>query len=79
MLQNLRLRTKIGSVIADKLKGLGDVSRESHGGVRAVAEMFNRLDSSMGETLLAGVEQRRQFARQLAQTTRHLDELEHNR
>jgi flagellar motor switch protein FliG len=49
---------KIGSVIADKLKGLGDVSRESHGGVRAVAEMFNRLDSSMGETLLASVEQR---------------------
>ena len=49
---------KIGNVIADKLKGLGDVSRESHGGVRAVAEMFNRLDSGMGETLLASVEQR---------------------
>jgi flagellar motor switch protein FliG len=47
---------KIGGVIEEKLKGLGDVSRESHGGVRAVAEMFNRLDSSISEGLLANIE-----------------------
>ena len=51
---------KIGGVIEEKLKGLGDVSRESHGGVRAVAEMFNRLDSSMSEELLGNIEQRDQ-------------------
>ncbi|MCU1274133.1 MAG: flagellar motor switch protein FliG [Bryobacterales bacterium] len=49
---------KIGGVIEEKLKGLGDVSRESHGGVRAVAEMFNRLDSSISEGLLANIELR---------------------
>jgi flagellar motor switch protein FliG len=51
---------KIGGVIEEKLKGLGDVSRESHGGVRAVAEMFNRLDSSISEELLGNIEQRDQ-------------------
>jgi flagellar motor switch protein FliG len=50
--------TKIAVVIEDKLKGLGDFSRKSHGGVKAVAEMFNRLDSSMGEELLAHIEKR---------------------
>ena len=49
---------KIAGVIEEKLKGLGDFSRESHGGVRAVAEMFNRLDSAMSEQLLGGIEQR---------------------
>src|SRR5579872_2282404 len=49
---------KIASVIDEKLKGLGDFSRESRGGVRAVAEMFNRLDSSMSEALLSNIEQR---------------------
>jgi len=50
--------TRIGGVIEEKLKGLGDVSRESHGGVRAVAEMFNRLDSSVAEGMLSSIEQR---------------------
>ena len=50
--------TKIARVIEEKLKGLGDFSRESRGGVRAVAEMFNRLDSSMSEALLSNIEQR---------------------
>jgi len=61
--------TKIASVIEDKLKGLGDFSRESHGGVRAVAEMFNRLDSSASEALLANIEQRDPST---AATIRHL-------
>lgn len=50
--------TKVAAVLEEKLKGLGDFSRESHGGVRAVAEMFNRLDSSISEALLAAIEQR---------------------
>ena len=37
--------SKIATVIGAKLKSLGELSRESYGGVRAVAEMFNRLDS----------------------------------
>jgi flagellar motor switch protein FliG len=49
---------KIAGVIEEKLRGLGDFSRESHGGVRAVAEMFNRLDSGMSEQLLGNIEQR---------------------
>ena len=36
---------KIAGVIGQKLKALGEFSRESYGGVRAVAEMLNRLDS----------------------------------
>jgi flagellar motor switch protein FliG len=60
---------KIGGVIDEKLKGLGDVSRESYGGVRAVAEMFNRLDSSMSEELLGKIEQRDQNT---AASIRHL-------
>jgi flagellar motor switch protein FliG len=37
---------KIIGVIGQKLKTLGEFSRESYGGVRAVAEMLNRLDSA---------------------------------
>src|SRR3974390_1130852 len=33
--------SKIANVIGDKLNSLGDISRQSYGGVRAVAEMFN--------------------------------------
>jgi len=48
---------KIASVIGQKLKTLGDFSRESYGGVRAVAEMFNRLDSGSSKDILADIEQ----------------------
>ncbi|HUJ23052.1 MAG TPA: flagellar motor switch protein FliG [Bryobacteraceae bacterium] len=50
--------TRIAAVVDEKLKALGDFSRESRGGVRSVAEMFNRLDSSVSEQLLAAMEQR---------------------
>jgi flagellar motor switch protein FliG len=36
--------SKIAAIIGKKLKDLGELSRESYGGVRAVSEMFNRLD-----------------------------------
>jgi len=48
---------KIASVIGQKLKTLGDFSRESYGGVRAVSEMFNRLDSGTSKDILADIEQ----------------------
>jgi flagellar motor switch protein FliG len=49
---------KIASVIGQKLKSLGDFSRESYGGVRAVSEMFNRLDSGTSKEILGDIEQR---------------------
>lgn len=48
---------KIAGVIANKLKNLGDVSRENYGGVNAVAEMCNRLDSNTSREVLENIEQ----------------------
>ncbi len=48
--------SKIASVIGAKLKALGEMSRESYGGVNAVAEMFNRLDSNTAKDLLDDIE-----------------------
>ena len=48
---------KIAGIIGQKLKSLGEMSRESSGGVRAVAEMFNRLDSSTSKEILDAIEQ----------------------
>jgi flagellar motor switch protein FliG len=44
-------------VIGQKLKGLGEFSRESYGGVRAVAEMLNRLDSASSREIIDHIEQ----------------------
>lgn len=46
----------IASVIDQKLRHLGEPSREACGGVRAVANMFNRLDPKTCSQLLDGVE-----------------------
>jgi flagellar motor switch protein FliG len=47
---------KIAIVIGGKLNALGEFSRESYGGVRTVAEMFNRLDSEVSKDILANLE-----------------------
>ena len=47
---------KIASVIGSKLKALGDISRETYGGVNAVAEMINRLDSNTSREILESIE-----------------------
>jgi len=47
---------KIAVVIGHKLQALGEFSRESYGGVRAVAEMFNRLDSVTSKEILEDIE-----------------------
>ena len=43
---------KIATVIGQKLQAIGEFSRESYGGIRAVAEMFNRLDSGTSREIL---------------------------
>ena len=60
---------KIASVIAQKLNALGEFSRESYGGVRAVAEMFNRLDSDTSKEILGSIEREDS---NLVETIRHL-------
>lgn len=60
---------KIAGVIGQKLKALGEFSRESYGGVRAVAEMLNRLDSASSREILDHIEQQ---DTNLAETIRHL-------
>lgn len=49
--------SKIAAIIGGRLKSLGEVSRESYGGVKAVAEMFNRLDSNTSREILDNIEQ----------------------
>ncbi len=60
---------KIASVIEQKLNALGEFSRQSYGGVRAVAEMFNRLDSDIGKEILEQLEPQDPT---LVETIRHL-------
>jgi flagellar motor switch protein FliG len=61
--------SKIASIIGGKLKALGELSRESYGGVRAVSEMFNRLDAATSKEILEGIEQSDPT---LVETIRHL-------
>lgn len=49
--------SKIASIVDQKLKALGQFSRESYGGVRAVAELFNRLDSNASREILEQIEE----------------------
>jgi flagellar motor switch protein FliG len=48
--------TRISSVIDQRLKSLGTHSHESFGGVRAVAELLNRLDRSLSQMVLESIE-----------------------
>lgn len=61
--------SKIAAIIGQKLKALGELSRESYGGVRAVSEMFNRLDSGTSKEILESIEQNDP---KLVETIRHL-------
>jgi len=60
---------KIAAVIGKKLNAIGECSRESYGGVRAVAEMFNRLDSASSKKILESIEATNPT---LVETIRHL-------
>ncbi len=48
--------SKITSNLSQKLQSLGDVSRESYGGIRAVAELVNHLDSNVAVAILEKIE-----------------------
>ena len=48
--------TRIATIVGQKMKALGEMSRESSGGIRAVAEMFNRLDSNTSREILESIE-----------------------
>jgi flagellar motor switch protein FliG len=60
---------KIAAVIEEKLQALGEFSRESYGGVRAVAEMINRLDIGESREILNAIEEE---DAKLFETIRHL-------
>jgi flagellar motor switch protein FliG len=60
---------KIVTVIEQKLNALGEFNRESYGGVRAVAEMINRLDVGLSKEVMNSIEQQ---DNQLYDTIRHL-------
>ncbi len=61
--------SKIAGIIGQKLAALGEYSRESYGGVRAVSEMFNRLDVKISKEILGSIEDQDAG---LVETIRHL-------
>jgi flagellar motor switch protein FliG len=61
--------SKIANIIGLKLRALGEMSRESYGGVDAVAEMLNRLDSNATKDILEDMEAN---SPKLAENIRHL-------
>jgi flagellar motor switch protein FliG len=61
--------TKITKVIGQKLNALGEFSREAYGGVRAVAEIINLLDSETTKEILDGIGEQ---DASLLDTIRHL-------
>jgi flagellar motor switch protein FliG len=61
--------SKIATVIGHKLKALGEISRESYGGVESVAEMFNRMDSTISKDILENIAE---VNPKLVESIRHL-------
>jgi flagellar motor switch protein FliG len=51
--------TRISQVIEQRLRALGGPSREQHGGVRAVAELCNRLERTISAPALESIEAQR--------------------
>lgn len=49
--------SKIAGVIGQKLLALGEYSRQSYGGVRAVSEMFNRIDVGISKYILDTIQE----------------------
>ncbi len=48
---------RIAQILEQRLNALGHVTRQSFGGVPAVAEMFNRLEANSGQELLDQIEE----------------------
>jgi len=47
---------RISLILEQKLEALGSFATEAYGGVRAVAELFNRMDRNTGRTVLEKIE-----------------------
>ena len=47
---------RISIVISEKLKTLGEMRLEAHGGPRSVAEILNRMDSALSEEILGNIQ-----------------------
>ena len=47
---------RISVVITEKMKAIGEVKSEPHGGPRSVAEILNRMDSAMSEEILGSMQ-----------------------
>jgi flagellar motor switch protein FliG len=47
---------KINTVLSQRLESMGDFSRETYGGIRAVAELINKLDSNTSGAILEKIE-----------------------
>lgn len=61
--------SRISAVIEQRLKSLGASTHESYGGVRAVAELLNRIDRGISQPVLEAIEAQ---APDLAVSIRHL-------
>jgi flagellar motor switch protein FliG len=61
--------SRITDIVGQKLQGLGEFNRESYGGVRAVADMCNRLDSAISQEILDEFDRQ---APEIAETVRHM-------
>ena len=48
---------RISVVIGEKLKALGELKTELHGGPRSLAEILNRMEGSMSDEILSGMEE----------------------
>jgi flagellar motor switch protein FliG len=47
---------RVSVVITEKLKTIGELKMEAHGGPRSVAEILNRMDAAMSEEILSGIQ-----------------------
>ncbi len=47
---------RVSVVISEKLKSLGEVKMELHGGPRSVAEILNRMDGTLSEEILGNLQ-----------------------
>jgi flagellar motor switch protein FliG len=60
---------RIAGIVHQRLKGIGELSRQSYGGVRALAELLNRLDSGATKEILEDMGQQDE---EMADRVRHL-------
>jgi flagellar motor switch protein FliG len=47
---------RVSVVITEKLKTLGELKMEAHGGPRSVAEILNRMDASVSDEILSNIQ-----------------------